>query len=562
MAHPEKPTIQANRSFNLFTSIWIVPMIALMISLWLVYQHFSKLGPEIEIVFANSGGLSAGQSIIKHRDVPIGKVTRIEVQQDGDGVVVIARMSKESSNYINETAHFWIVKPEVGYAGVSGLDTLLNGSYISMNAKRSEVSQSKFEGLDGPYRDLDSGEYFLLHTMSTTNIKIGTPVNYRNNKVGQIEHIVLSDDGMSTDIVIFVNKRYTHLINTTTKFWLQSLLNIGLNGNKVDIDVAPVLSHLAFGGISFETKLDEDYPKAHSNYFFRLYDNKDEAETKKIGQGMSQMHPFIFAFNGKLSGLRAGASIRYQGFDIGEVDSVDLHYDSSKHTMVGKVLGGIDLSIFVDVNRSGFDNLKLAVEAGMRAQLKSTNPLIDILYIDLIFADNTAPSTLTDDKPEGSNFPITQSDERSLLNELTLFTKKLNDLELDSLISSSTTLISELTNATKSLRALADRNADPLSDMIATMANTSKNLDHTLQNIDSITSEESLKDMPDKLNEAIVELGKTLKTTKRVLNGYRSNSLFGKRVTEMLKEINKSSQETKRLLRKMNKKPNSLIFGD
>jgi paraquat-inducible protein B len=68
--------------------------------------------------------------------------------------------------------------------------------------------------------------------------------------------------------------------------------------------------------------------------------------------------------------------------------------------------------------------------------------------------------------------------------------------------------------------------------------------------------------MPNKLNDAISELGKTLKTTKRVLNGYRSNSLFGKRVTEMLKEINKSSEETKRLLRKMNKKPNSLIFGD
>jgi len=562
MAHPKQPIIEESKSFNLFTSIWIVPMIALIISLWLVYQHFSRLGPEIRIVFGNSGGLSAGQSVIKHRDVPIGKVIRIEVQQDGDGVVVIARINKESSAYINDTTHFWIVKPEVGYAGVSGLDTLISGSYISMSAKKSKVKQDEFVGLDRPYRDLDSGEYFLLHTMSSTSIKIGTPVNYRNNKVGQIEHIVLSDDGRSTDIVVFVDKQFTHLINTTTKFWLQSLLSIGLHGNKVDIDIAPVLSHLAFGGISFETKLDKKYPKAHSNYFFRLFDSKDEAETKKVGKGLSQIHPFIFEFKGKISGLRSGASIRYQGFDIGEVDSVDLSYDSVKHTMVGEVLGGIDLSMFIDANRSGFENLKLAVEDGMRAQLKSTNPLIDILYIDLIFAENTARSTLTDDKPEGTKFPVTTATGSSIMSEISRFTHKLNELELDKLLSSATKLMLELTEATKSLKSLADRNSDPLSEMISTMANTSKNLDNTLKNIDTITSEKSLKDMPNKLNDAISELGKTLKTTKRVLNGYRSNSLFGKRVTEMLKEINKSSEETKRLLRKMNKKPNSLIFGD
>jgi len=78
MAHPKDPIIDDSRGLNIFTSIWIVPLIALVISGWLVYQHFSKLGPEIRIVFATSAGLEAGKSVIKYRNVTIGKVTRIE----------------------------------------------------------------------------------------------------------------------------------------------------------------------------------------------------------------------------------------------------------------------------------------------------------------------------------------------------------------------------------------------------------------------------------------------------------------------------------------------------
>jgi paraquat-inducible protein B len=127
----------------------------------------------------------------------------------------------------------------------------------------------------------------------------------------------------------------------------------------------------------------------------------------------------------------------------------------------------------------------------------------------------------------------------------------------------------QLEKAIESFKKLADQTTTPVHTMVTTMTHTSKNLDttlanldHTLGAIDSITTEESMKEVPKKLNIAIDELGKTLETTKKVLRGYRSNSLFGKRVTQMLKEINKSSEETKRLLRKLNKKPNSLLFGE
>jgi len=566
MAQIKQPHIEESSNFNLFTSIWIVPFIALIISLWLVYQHFSKMGPEVRIVFSNSGGLEAGQSVVKYRNVPIGKVTRIEIQEGGQGVVVIARMNKEAENFMNETAQFWIVKPEVGYSGISGLETLISGSYISMYAATGVEEKREFEGLDTPYRDIDSGEYLLMHSKSVGGVKVGTPINYRNIQVGEVEHISLSPDGRSVEIVAFVKKAYIGLINITTKFWLQDLANIGIKGGRLNVKLAPVFSYLAFGGITFESKFDKTYPKVASNYFYQLYENEYEAESKKIGGVLRANHLFRFTFKGRISGLKKGASIQYQGFDIGEVNDVSLHYNSKDHTMQGVVWGDIDVSIFSDQKRSGFENLKSAVQEGLRAQLTSVNPLLNTLFIDLVFVKDAAPVTLLKNEKRGTLFPVMKMQQSSLLDALTQFTNKLNGLEINALLTSAKDLVDgsakplkdaliNLDQAIMSYKDLADKSKEPLKKMLESLAKSSDALADVME-------DNATKEMPAKLNHAIEALDKTLKTTKRVLRGYRSNSLFGKRVTAMLKEINKNSEEGKRLLRKLNKKPNALILGD
>ena len=130
------PEITESSKFNLITSIWIVPIIALVIAGWLAYQHFAQRGPEIKIIFPQNEGLVAGQSLVKYKNVPVGKVTDIYATEDIEGVVVVVRMnSKEAAPYLTEQAKFWIVKPEVGLSGVSGLDTLLSGTYINIYSK-------------------------------------------------------------------------------------------------------------------------------------------------------------------------------------------------------------------------------------------------------------------------------------------------------------------------------------------------------------------------------------------------------------------------------------------
>ena len=98
------PKVKESKKIQILTTIWLVPVLAMIIALWLAFQYYSKIGPTITISFQSNAGLIANQSQIKLRDVTIGMVTKISLSSDGKGVIVQARMNKEVSDYLNPKA--------------------------------------------------------------------------------------------------------------------------------------------------------------------------------------------------------------------------------------------------------------------------------------------------------------------------------------------------------------------------------------------------------------------------------------------------------------------------
>src|SRR5262245_66261313 len=80
-------------------------------------------GPEITIQFDQGGGLRVGQTPVKYRGVPIGEVTGVELTNDHKHVLVSARLRRSAAMVATEGAMFWIVRPQVGFGNVSGLNT-------------------------------------------------------------------------------------------------------------------------------------------------------------------------------------------------------------------------------------------------------------------------------------------------------------------------------------------------------------------------------------------------------------------------------------------------------
>src|SRR5579872_3566747 len=112
--------------------VWLVPVATALIALWLAYDTWSKQGPTITVTFESGNGLQPGQSQLKYKDITMGTVKSMVVSPDYSKVVVTIETVREATRFLKDNTVFWVVKPQLFAGRVSGLDTLLSGSYVAM----------------------------------------------------------------------------------------------------------------------------------------------------------------------------------------------------------------------------------------------------------------------------------------------------------------------------------------------------------------------------------------------------------------------------------------------
>ena len=169
--------------------VWIIPIVALLVGAYLVFHALRTNGPSIDIEFKTAEGLEAGKTKIKYKNVDIGTVQTITLGRDKKGVIVTAQMTRNATDLLVDDTRFWIVKPRIAGGGqISGLTTLLSGSYIGMDIGKSSESRREFVGLDQqPSVTTDEpGREFLLHAGDSGSLDIGSPVFFRRFQVGEV----------------------------------------------------------------------------------------------------------------------------------------------------------------------------------------------------------------------------------------------------------------------------------------------------------------------------------------------------------------------------------------
>ncbi len=538
----EEPKIDNYRSrFNFLTSIWIVPLIAAIIALWLVYEHYSKLGPQIKIAFKNSGGLVAGQSVVKFRDVPIGKVTRIEIDNKTEGVIVYARVNKDAEEFLNETTKFWVVKPEVDYSGVRGLDTLLSGSYIAMYAKKGKEKKREFIGLDMPFIDMNSGFYYVVKATFPVQVKVGTPLYFKGIKVGEIDNLALDMRSKDLIIILRVYKEYGDLINSSSKFWIQSLMDLKLTDNRLEVNIAP-LPILLLGAIAFDTKFDKKYDKGFSK-IYNLYRSATDAKEKRVGFAKPSYRNFVLNFRGDVSSLDSDSVIKYKGFKIGSLESLKIYYNAKLQNFEAQCRAKINVSNFSSNSNDGFKNFKKLVKNGIVATLKKPNFLINKSVIELQESNSTTELKY-DKKLHAYTLPTKEYIDTNLLVTLREIAKKIKELNFEKTLSNVNSLLEE----TKA----------PIKKLDTLLANANE----TVKSLNSVISKKEFQNIGKSVDKSLKAFEKSLQQLNALLRSYGENSLFKKKLESILKEIHDLTNSTNELLYKLNKKPNSLIFGE
>jgi paraquat-inducible protein B len=266
------------RKRPLFALAWIIPLVAAIVAGYLVWDRLRERGPEITISFSDGGGLRPGVTPVKYRGVDIGEVTGVSVSQDHRKVLVRARLQRSTADLAREGATFWIVRPQLGFGNVTGLNTVLTGPEIHVLPGDSDApARREFAGFDSAPVGLGTpGLQLILRAERPRSLKPNTPLHYRGVEVGMVQKVDLAPNSLSADVQVLVFQRYAGLVRQGSMFWDTSGVDIKASLLKgVDINIESLRS-IVTGGIEFATP-SEKAPRVKPGTVFFLHEKpKDE----------------------------------------------------------------------------------------------------------------------------------------------------------------------------------------------------------------------------------------------------------------------------------------------
>jgi paraquat-inducible protein B len=491
--------------------VWLIPIVAALVGLSIIWNSISKQGPKISIVFESASGLEVGKTQIRYRDVVIGMVKAIRLSPKRDSVIVDAELSKDAAGLAHSGTRFWIVKPRVGLGGVSGLSTLFSGVYIETDtndALNSRSDQTEFIGLEEP-PPLTSdrpGSKFKLRAPDLGSLGAGSPIFYRRIQVGMVTSYKLDKVGKFVDLDVFVDAPYDKYVSQSTRFWNESGIDVTLSADGVQVNTQSLVSLIA-GGISFASFGKNEEPVKSSDVF-KLYDTKRMAEL--VPEGIAV--PIHMRFDQPSRGLKVGANVEFQGVEIGIVNAVDLDFDPIKRkffthvaaTLYPERLGTIytDMKMVDRTPEEVTKSLAMLASRGMRAQLRSANILTGQLYIALadfpqVPKGGRYKSTLPFEMPT-----IEADDLDKLQQNLSNIMAKLEKIPFDS-------IGQELNETLKEFKVLT---ADLNKQVTPKLASTLVQVESSFRNLDSMIAPGS--PLPANIDAALEDIKRSLKSLR------------------------------------------------
>lgn len=395
--------------------VWIVPLLAMLISLGVAWKSFNDRGVLIHITFDNAAGLVPGQSVLKYRQVVVGKVEKVGFTEDLNRVLVSVRVDKDVAPHIDAKAKFWIVRPEIGFSGVSGLDTVLSGVFIEglWDKAYSGPPPVRFAGLDKPplAQDAGSGTWVTLANKDGGTLIEGAPVLYRGIKVGELRNLRISDDGENVLINAFVEAPYDKQLTTSTVFWDTSGFSVSLGPSGVKLNVRS-LSSLIQGGVEFNTIVSGGAPIAPEHQF-HLFSDETAARDSIFADSQAARVSFSILLDGSVRGLKLGDAVNFRGIKVGEVTNLTVQADPGPNggrivrQRVDFVLNPERMGLARNSNAADVMSfLQAEVAEHLRARVASTGLLGGSLVIDLIPVPDAPPARID---PTATPFPVIPS---------------------------------------------------------------------------------------------------------------------------------------------------------
>lgn len=546
-----RASVRAARRLSI---IWIIPIVAIVIGLWLAWNTLSKEGPTITISFEGAEGLQAGQSQLRFRDFPLGTVQRLALARDHSHVLVTVATTREARPLLTDRTVFWVEKPRLFAGNLSGLGTLISGSYIGMlpgadggKAKREFAGQE-----DPPVLRADvPGRSFLLRSARLNAVSVGSPVFFRDLAVGEVLGWDVDDMAESVAIHVFVRAPFDKYVRDETRFWNASGVSVKLAGAGVEVQLES-LRALLLGGVAFDTPRGKSAAAmAAVNHAFPLFPNQDAAE----GASYSRKIPLVSYFTGSIRGLAPGAEVTLRGLTVGHVTDVRLTYDATADAVLAPVHFDVEPERVIGIGKRAYATVAEGVGAllkqGLRASLQSGNLLTGQQVVALEFIHGAPPASVTMD---GASFVVPATNSGGL-NSLTAsageLMAKVNAIPFD-------TIGKNVLDLTQNLNDIAG--GAQLKQTLASMAATMASAQATVQNLDKgfAPAAKRLPDIAAGLQRTLTEANGLMLS---VGSAYGDNTRFERELERLLIQLNDGVRSIQALSDLLTRHPEALVKG-
>jgi paraquat-inducible protein B len=448
--------------------VWILPIVVVIVGAFVAVREKLAQGTGIEITFHTADDLEPNKTKISYKAVEIGEVKEIHVSKDRQEVVVEARIHRNARDYLVKDTRFWVVRPRITGANITGLGTLVSGAYIGVDVGHSSVAEDRFTGLEVPPIVTSGlpGREYILHAGDIGSLNIGSTVFYRHMPAGQVVAYSLDPGGASVTVKVFINSPYDTFVTQSTRFWQASGVDMSIDSDGVKLHTESVASILE-GGVAFQSpKESTATAEAALDTSFKLYSDRERA----MREADTVAETFILYFQGSLRGLSVGAPVDLRGINIGEVKRLSVEYDR----VAGELRFPVEVDIFPQRIRSrartpGAKNSDVAdvgghtvidsmVAHGMRAELKDGNLLTGQKYVAVDVVKGAPPESVAwNEHPP--IFPTASGGLDEITDSIGSIAKKLDKVPFDQISSHLIATMATLDQTLKSTDRLM-RNVD------------------------------------------------------------------------------------------------------
>jgi len=516
------------------SSIWLIPLVALAIGAWMIFDQWRKQGPVITIEFATAQGISKNESLIKLRNVTVGKVIDIKLNKELNGVTISARLNKNVSKLLTENSNFWVVKPRVSLSSVSGLSTILSGSYIEFSPGIGGTAEVNFQGLESPPSTPigTPGLHVTLDSSSDHAFDIGDPILFRGSQAGRIEYVHLNTEEGKMYYNAFIEAPYDQLITTNTRFWEVTGIDVDLSAEGVKLNTGTIETLLG-GGVAFDvptylTKGERITDRAE----FSIYPNKQKVNERLYNVAQN----YMLLFNQSIRGLKPGAPVEYKGLQIGEVVRTDIDYPEVHNILNKNTLLPIMIKIYpgrlgLKDNEMGLHktqrDMTRWIKEGLHGVISNNNLLTGSKFIELKYI-NTALAEL-DTFGDLSLIPTADDELGQIMSRVSNIAKSIEDIPFNDIINSTSQALNSIQGAMDQFNSTAERFEVLLNDP--------------------------------KGQTLIAQINATLKGVESLTKSYSEGSQTNQQLNDILQSLEQTINSLSPLIIKLNMQPNRLIFN-